>query len=979
MCEHIIWRARIGIFNGGVCNGKRCRPYFRKSDIDACTTFLKTYFISLHYSTPHKDLHMFSFLSVLYICNPILFLITSINLCCLTLNQVAYHHKITNRISYLNIFLLILLIISGDIHLNPGPLHHYSICHLNARSLTALNRLNDLEDILVGCNKFDLILVSETHLNNSVSKTLEDISGYDLFRKDRTRYGGGVAIYVRATLSAVRRHDLEIDNIELIWIEFKTEKKSNLVGCCYRPPGQSLAQSNSFLSSFENSLELSLDSQPNSLTIMGDFNDRCTTWNSLHSSSELGNRLHSLLLNLNLFQLIKEPTRELNLLDLLITDSPIHFYDSGTLPPLPGCDHNIIFGKYRYTYTTSSRYSRKIWKYDLGNYTEMNNDLKIRLSNIQYSDINKSTIELSNNILKSMENYVPYRNVHINQKNKPWFTPHVKKLYKKCYKYFRLKNRINNDINIDNYKQARHEAKAAFRLARKNYYKNISDKLANADTTPKYFWKLVKEVYNNNTNSSIPPLLDNGILYTDDKEKAEILNDYFVAQSILPPSENNLPVFTYLTCARLDRIEITPENVKKLLLSVNINKAVGPDKIHNRILKECAESLHKPLAELFQNSLNVGIFPETWKEAAVSSIFKKIDRQIKSNYRPISLLACISKIFEKLVFDKFYNYLIENNLLNANNSGFKPNDSAQNRLLAILETVYAGFDNHQDSIFISLDISKAFDRVWHKGLLFKLKQYGITGNLLLWFNSYLSHRCQRVVVGGKTSSIKYLKAGVPQGSILGPLLFILYINDMTTNLKSNVHQFADDTNLLLTVENPTSAIEILNHDLSLLKSWADQWRVSFNPTKTNFMIFTLKNKRTTYNPIIFDNVQIEETTELVSLGLTINQNLNWNNHVLKLLAKASKRLYILRKYRNLLPRIALTRIYTSMIRPILEFGDIIYDSTTLSTGQSLESFQRQAAIICSGAYRHTSYTSLLHELGWEELSTRRKHHKLILL
>ena len=201
---------------------------------------------------------------------------------------------------------------------------------------------------------------------------------------------------------------------------------------------------------------------------------------------------------------------------------------------------------------------------------------------------------------------------------------------------------------------------------------------------------------------------------------------------------------------------------------------------------------------------------------------------------------------------------------------------------------------------------------------------------------------------------------------------------MTTGLLSDVHQYADDTSLLITVNDPLSALHIINHDLVILQKWADQWRVTFNPSKTNFMTLSLKKPRQAPIPITWNNVAIEENTEFSILGVTIVNDMTWGSHILKLISKASKRLYVLRKYRDILPRKALETIYISMIRPILEYGDVLYNSMPLSTGRLLENIQRQAAIICSGAYRHTSYEKLLSELGWESLSTRRQNHKLII-
>ena len=307
------------------------------------------------------------------------------------------------------------------------------------------------------------------------------------------------------------------------------------------------------------------------------------------------------------------------------------------------------------------------------------------------------------------------------------------------------------------------------------------------------------------------------------------------------------------------------------------------------------------------------------------------------------------------------------------------NDSAINRILAILETVYKGFDEYSDSLFISLDISKAFDRVWHEGLIYKLKQNGIEGKLLKWFSSYLGNRKQKVVIGGSSSTFKPVQAGVPQGSILGPLLFLIYVNDMTNDLEANIHQFADDTNLLYTYKNFDQVAIIANRDLKKLSEWANTWRVSFNALKTHFIIFSLKRNRNPINtPITFNDVQINEVNKLVSLGVTLTNNLSWYDHILSLINKSTKRMFILKSYRNILPRRALIQLYKTMILPILEYGDILYNNTTHQTSQILENIQRQAAILCTGAYRHTSYNSLLNDLSWESLTNRRRFHQLIL-
>ena len=417
----------------------------------------------------------------------------------------------------------------------------------------------------------------------------------------------------------------------------------------------------------------------------------------------------------------------------------------------------------------------------------------------------------------------------------------MRRLYRKCHILHKRKNITKKQSDIEKYQTARHQAKTAFRTSRNNYYEDLNAKIENPETTCKTFWKLLKSIMNQN-NTGIPTLNVNGNQVYDDKGKADALNDFFASQSNINDNDDPLPEFYYATDARLDHIAITYEEIRIILKNLTTNKATGPDSISNKLLKECADSLCGPLTYIFNRSLSLGIYPDDWKEAMITALFKKIDPSLTKNYRPISLLSCISKIFEKCIFNHTYPYFIDNELLPDYNSGFRQNDSAINRIIAMLEEIYIGLDEHEDCLFVSLDISKAFDRVWHRGLLFKLRQLGITGSLHRWFSSYLENRCQRVQVGGQKSILKHINAGVPQGSILGPMLFLIYIYDMCNGLASSPHQFADDTTLLYKSPDPINAITTINEDLAKLTSWAEQWKVIFNQVPKHFLCLLQKNE-----------------------------------------------------------------------------------------------------------------------------------------
>ena len=245
--------------------------------------------------------------------------------------------------------------------------------------------------------------------------------------------------------------------------------------------------------------------------------------------------------------------------------------------------------------------------------------------------------------------------------------------------------------------------------------------------------------------------------------------------------------------------------------------------------------------------MQLGNFLRYGKKANVIPIHKKNEKNLLKNYRPISLLLICSKIFERLIFNSIYNYISKNNLLSSNQSGFRPGDSCTNQLLSITHHIHSSFDDYSslETRGVFLDMSKAFDKVWHEGLIHKLQTFGITGKLLSLLKDFLSNRSQRVALNGQFSEWKNVNAGVPQGSILGPLFFLIYINDLSDNLKSTVKLFADDVSLFSIVHDPNLSAAELNSDLRKINNWAHKWRMSFNPDplkQATEVIFSKKKK-----------------------------------------------------------------------------------------------------------------------------------------
>ena len=310
-----------------------------------------------------------------------------------------------------------------------------------------------------------------------------------------------------------------------------------------------------------------------------------------------------------------------------------------------------------------------------------------------------------------------------------------------------------------------------------------------------------KFVYQNRPNNQFPPIIYKNSIFDTDQEIADALNDFFSEQATVDEPDRALPD---LPDSRntLERIELTEMEVSDILSALKLNKANGPDNISNQILRKTSRVLSKPLTKLFNLSLQFSQFPNLWKLASIVPIHKKGSINECSNYRPVALTSCLSKVFEKCIFKHVYNFFQVNHTITNSQSGFRPGDSTSYQLTDLYQTLSKALEEGKEIRAVFCDISKAFDRVWHEGLLAKLWSSGVTGNLHYWFKSYLQDRKQFVVINGHKSTKQPVLAGVPQGSVLGPLLFLIYINDLADGILRNIKLFADDTSLYVIIKDP---------------------------------------------------------------------------------------------------------------------------------------------------------------------------------
>ena len=791
----------------------------------------------------------------------------------------------------------LLLLRCGDVHPNPGPIHNdksLSICHINIQSLYIAERgnhkrkINEIESTLLNALKIDIVCLSETWLKPEIKDTDVDIKGYKFRRKDRlgSRYGG-VGMYINDFIHSRRADEFELPDLEVMWVEIHIGPKKIIIGSGYRPPGQSAEEVANFLSKFQESLDLIIRRNPESILLFCDLNDVCTEWESDHRLSELGINLFDYINANDLHQMIREPTfytdHSANLLDILITDSPGYLTNVSLMPPI-GSGHEIIKADFKIQYKRDKAYLREIWDYKKGDFesliTELS-DVPWRVGYELFEDIDDMAKYWQDLFLDLCKIKIPNRIIKVRPRDKPWMTHDVLVSIRRRNRFYTRFKRTRRQEHYDIWKQTARETNFYMHQAKLLHVDKIKKLLMDLQVGEKKYWKLAKEIYGNKKVIGIPALMHNNKPITTSSDKAQCFNQFFAEQQTLPPIPFNqqLPPINFITNSRLDQIETNENEVQNIIKTLDIGKANGPDGISNRLIKATAIAISQPLAQLFNKSFELGKVPKSWKEANLCPIHKKDDKSLVSNYRPISLLSCIGKVQERVVYMHLYRYLKTNNLLTSKNSGFKELDSAMNQLLLITDKIHRALEAGKEVCLVFLDVSKAFDRVWHSGLLHKARCMGIEGTLFDWLCDYLSDRKIRVVINGQKSEWLHTTAGVPQGSILGPLLFLIFINDVTAGVESDIHLFADDTSLMEIVNDINESYAKLNRDLNRLSIWADRWLITFNAAKTVYLKISRKVIQTPKPLLKLKGVTVKEVQTHKHLGLTFNTNLTWDDHI----------------------------------------------------------------------------------------------------
>ena len=401
----------------------------------------------------------------------------------------------------------------------------------------------------------------------------------------------------------------------------------------------------------------------------------------------------------------------------------------------------------------------------------------------------------------------------------------------------------------------------------------------------------------------------------------------------------------------------------------------SPCGLPSTFIKICHEQsgsvITKHIADLLNKVFSTGIFPQMWKMAHVTPIHKSGNKSDKANYRPISILSTLSKITESVIHRRFLRHLLSNQIITKMQAAYIPADSTAQQLIHLIHSIKTSMASKNIAHAVFLDVSKAFDAVWHQGLLAKLEQINVCGNALKLFSSYLNNRQSVTVVDGQKSAPLPLKAGVPQGSCLGPLLFILFINDLVVNLESTPYLYADDCTLLARGGCTFETTNILNRDLLKITKWALSSKVTFNPSKSKDLIFS--NKLLPSHPTIFGLHCIERVTTVKHLGVFLTSTLDWNKQIQSIVKKVNYKLSIIHSVKGL-SRQCLDVLYKLHIRSSIDYSLIAFGpSLNDSQLKILDNLNYRAARLVSGAQKYTSCEKLLKDLAWEDTRARIKY------
>ena len=881
------------------------------------------------------------------------------------MNKVKYSSRFRRLVSLciLWVFSLnfILITLVNPSMLNPGP-NSLSVLYQNVQGLIPFSNLSSSHPLLDG-NKIselqsfanieqpDIIALNETWLKNSIaSNEILPSSQYEVFRNDRTRKthpqdpnnpkkfrenGGGVLLAVRSDLDATTTRIPVSLGAEMLAVKISFPNKESIVICtCYRVGTLGLPNHDVIVSYIR---KLVSKKSPPKIYVIGDFNLPHTDWLSSSSTVSIEQSFIDSFSDLSLSQLIMSPTHKSgNTLDILLSN-----YDN-TIGNLNVCDPHSVCKSDHFpvTFSIKSSFSRKktpkrkIYNFKKANWDMINRELcSIDWKVLECLDPDLSWKLVKECIMNLVDRHIPKVTIK-SEFQPPWFDS---ELFSSCRKKDRLRDKFKISGSISD--------ELKFDTSRKDFKRlssaKIRDNLFNSDDPAlitKKFWSHVK--YQSNS-CRIPNCVSySGQLRFKPKDQAELFNSFFFNQ-FSDPSLYDTDI-SYANDSDYD-IDFDHRDVRKLLSNINSNKAQGPDGIHGKILKNCSVGLAYPLTCIFRGSYNSGYIPQEWKLANVVPIFKKGKKSEVENYRPISLTCLVMKVFERIVKRKLLS--LTSTILDPRQHGFLEQKSCTTNMVNFCDSLALSLNENIVNHVVYFDFAKAFDSVNHDILLHKLKTlYNIDGTLLKFLTNYLQGRYQRVVIGNEMSSTLSVNSGVPQGSILGPLLFVLFINDIPLGLSdgTDIVLYADDTKIWRKIHSSSDNVN-LQMDIDYLSDWALRNKMRFHPAKCKVLVVSGKPSLSppfAYNldgsPLLY--VDLEK-----DLGVDITPKLSWNSQCDRIYTKACQQLGMVRRNGHIVIDQKRRRaLYLSLVRSQFENCSIIWRPCNKSLSDKLESLQKKA-------------------------------------
>lgn len=836
----------------------------------------------------------------------------------------------------------------------------------------------------------DIIGITEVFPKNARYTILPaelTLPGYELFINVNPKLGSG--LYIKKELNPVE-YKMETQFKESVWVKVKLNKNDNLlVGCIYKSPScdkQNLLELRKLLS---NTVDLSR--KFSHILILGDFNFPKIDWNTWYSENDKESELFiECVRDSYLHQHITTPTRSRlhqgpNVLDLVFTNEEDMIKDVTYESPLGKSDHCVLTFQYHCYYEkNTNKIARK--NFFKGNYEKLRKQLDVDWNRIlNTTDMEIMTSAFMNIHNKAVDECIPIIDPAKSQNAKKhnyvpldWDTVKtIKKKHRSWQRYIETKD----EKKYREYTQLRNKTRKLVRKAKKNMEREIAN---DVKKNPKRFWKYVNSKRKVKTGISELKYEDGDGTHTSstDQEKAETLSNFFKSVfTIEPPGDipfvDNKPVSHVFM-----NNPITEEEVMNILDRIDTSKAMGPDGVHPKVIKEARDVLCKPITMLFNKSLSSGVVPNTWKTGNITALFKKGEKSDPGNYRPVSLTSVLCKLMEKVIRARIVDHMKQNTMFSKQQFGFMSGRSTVLQLLKVIEEWSEILDEGGTLDVVYMDFMKAFDTVPHRRLLNKIKSYGISDLFSNWINCFLSDRHQTVIVNGTASRSQQVTSGIPQGSVLGPLLFVIYINDLPDSVKSPVFMFADDTKLYNRIRSEEDKNQ-LQIDLDALQLWSDTWLLKFHPEKCK--VLSIYNRSQSKNIAendyyLYDNnhqkINLDHIDTEKDIGVLVDSMLTFSNHIHAQVNKANSIMGLIRRSYTYLDEVSFKSLFQALVRPHLEYAECVWNPYKQKDITLIENVQRRATKWVP-TLKHLSYPERLMELKLPTLKYRRHRGDMI--